>query len=288
VSRPGIGRLVGTGWARDEAKLARARRHASFVGADLAAPADWILAGRLPDPAHLSYRLGTVTRFWRSEVFLYGQPPRSVNRKPCPPPEPRVKPTGRRRRFAQAGWRWILASLVAAASPPTVTPLEGSQHQCADSSLAHLKPFAGRWMVRAVFYRTNGEPEVWPGEARIEVDLRGCVLVEHLRTRRDSMPFEVLAVWGAHGGKHRFQRLMSHSQHGVLGLYEGELKDSTLYLEYVGKLPEGAGRLRHVVRRQTGDHFTFESQRSTRADTAWRVSWQAEYRRHPPLGHGAP
>jgi D-glycero-D-manno-heptose 1,7-bisphosphate phosphatase len=41
----GTGCLVRTGWARDEAELARARVHASFVGADLSAAADWILAG---------------------------------------------------------------------------------------------------------------------------------------------------------------------------------------------------------------------------------------------------
>jgi D-glycero-D-manno-heptose 1,7-bisphosphate phosphatase len=40
----GIGCLVRTGWAQDEVELARARVYASFVGADLAAAADWMLA----------------------------------------------------------------------------------------------------------------------------------------------------------------------------------------------------------------------------------------------------
>jgi D-glycero-D-manno-heptose 1,7-bisphosphate phosphatase len=40
----GIGCLVRTGWAQDEAVLARAQAHASFVGADLAEAAHWILA----------------------------------------------------------------------------------------------------------------------------------------------------------------------------------------------------------------------------------------------------
>ncbi len=40
----GIGCLVRTGWAQDEVQLARARIHSSFVGADLAEAAEWILA----------------------------------------------------------------------------------------------------------------------------------------------------------------------------------------------------------------------------------------------------
>jgi D-glycero-D-manno-heptose 1,7-bisphosphate phosphatase len=40
----GVGCLVRTGWAQDEAEVVRARLHSSFVGADLAAAADWILA----------------------------------------------------------------------------------------------------------------------------------------------------------------------------------------------------------------------------------------------------
>jgi D-glycero-D-manno-heptose 1,7-bisphosphate phosphatase len=40
----GVGCLVRTGWAQDEVELARAQVHSSFVGADLAAAADWMLA----------------------------------------------------------------------------------------------------------------------------------------------------------------------------------------------------------------------------------------------------
>jgi histidinol-phosphate phosphatase family protein len=40
----GVGCLVRTGWAQDEAELARARQHSSFVGADVAEAVDWILA----------------------------------------------------------------------------------------------------------------------------------------------------------------------------------------------------------------------------------------------------
>ena len=40
----GFGCLVRTGWAKDDSQLDRARPHSSFVGADLAEVAAWILA----------------------------------------------------------------------------------------------------------------------------------------------------------------------------------------------------------------------------------------------------
>ena len=40
----GVGCLVRTGWAQDEVEVVRARTHSSFVAADLAAAAEWILA----------------------------------------------------------------------------------------------------------------------------------------------------------------------------------------------------------------------------------------------------
>ena len=150
---------------------------------------------------------------------------------------------------------------------------------CADSTAAYLRGYAGDWAVQVVFLHPDAPAETWPGEARIEPDLDGCVLVEHLRTRRDSLPFEVLAVWGSHGGTPPYQRMMSHSQHGILGLYVGRREGDDLYLAYDGPLPAGGGRARHVIRRESADRFVFESQRAPPADTAWSVTWRASYRR---------
>lgn len=175
----------------------------------------------------------------------------------------------------------LLSSLVTTlvlVSPGGATPSGRPPVSCADSIPAVLAPFTGTWTVQAVFLHPDGQTEAWPGEALIHPDLGGCVLVEHLRTRRDSLPFEVLAVWGAPDGGATFQRLLSHSQHGLLGLYQRARVAGTLYLDYLGKLPDSSTRLRHVIRQQGPNDFVFESQRS-RGGSAWRAEWRVEYRR---------
>jgi hypothetical protein len=181
--------------------------------------------------------------------------------------------------FAQA---LLGVALIQILLPGTAVARTGAA--CADSVTSLLSRYVGRWTVRTVFLHPDGSSERQAGEAVIEPDLDGCVLVEHLRTRRDSLPFDVLAVWGAQGSPAGFQRLMSHSQHGLLGLYEGPRVGDTLFLGYAGALPDAAARLRHVVRRYGPDRFIFESQRAEGPDTSWRVTWRAEYQRRHPRG----
>lgn len=185
-------------------------------------------------------------------------------------------------------WTGLLAATALAVMTtisPTLSAAAPAGRACTDSLAGLLRPYAGSWKVEVVFLRPDGGAEVEPGQAVIESDLAGCVLVEHLRTRRDSLPFEVLAVWGAQGGSAPFQRVMAHSQHGVLGLYEGRRVGDTLLLDYAGVLPDPSARLRHVLRLLGRDRFTFESQRADRSDTTWRVTWRADYhRRHTDGG----
>jgi hypothetical protein len=148
----------------------------------------------------------------------------------------------------------------------------------ADQALAQLP---GSWRVITVSLRDSGVRDSSEGTATIAPDLEECLLIERYIGASPTSPLQMLAIWGVNGRNGVFQRLLTHSRHGALGLYEGPRTTNGLDLR-LGDTGDPHLVVRHLVTILSPDRFTIVSQSSSDAGGTWRLLTTWDYRRATP------
>lgn len=145
--------------------------------------------------------------------------------------------------------------------PPLIT-----HAACVDSSARSLGIFIGDYDVDASFRSGTGAWDSTHARSQFGWVLGGCILREDFVGRSFNKPYEYLALWGTSGpGSRRVQRLFVHSQHGLLGISEGDwnaARDSLIVED--SALVRGQWiRQRNVMTRPVAGGFTVEGWRDT-------------------------
>lgn len=149
---------------------------------------------------------------------------------------------------------------------------------CADSVSRALGHLIGTWDVRAVF-RQGPSWDTSTAEVRIHPDFGGCLLRELFVGTRNGQPFNVLSLWGAVGLRAPIQRTFVHSQHGLIGVYSGEVRADALVLRDSQLVNAQMTYFEHRFEPFFGDSMRFASLRSTDRGASWVLTWYADYRR---------
>lgn len=153
---------------------------------------------------------------------------------------------------------------------------------CVDSSARSLGVFIGDYDVDASFRSGSGAWDSSSAHSQFIWVLGGCIMRENFVGRSFNRPYEYLALWGTSGpGSHRVQRLFVHSQHGLLGISEGDwnaARDSLIVEDSV--LVRGQWiRQRNVMTRPVAGRFTVEGWRSEDGGKTWFPTNKARYSR---------
>jgi hypothetical protein len=152
---------------------------------------------------------------------------------------------------------------------------------CGLETVPLLRALVGNWTVETEFRTGAAGWQRTDARSSFELDLRGCVLVERYSGTREGRPFDILGVMGVNGDGPRIQRVWAHSQHGLLTLYAGDVRDGELVLDATVAVRGEPLMLRLVYTDVGPDGFRFESLRSTDGGTTWAVTWRAKYQRQP-------
>lgn len=147
----------------------------------------------------------------------------------------------------------------------------------ADQALPQL---TGSWLVTTVALRDNGVRDSTQGTAIIIAELEDCLLVERYTRAGSDQPFEMLALWGVNGRNGGLQRVLTHSRHGALGLYEGGPTGHGFDLRLTDT-GDSYLAVRHLVTLISSDRFTIASQSSTDDGSSWRLLTLWDYHRMP-------
>ena len=153
---------------------------------------------------------------------------------------------------------------------------------CPVPATTALPELIGRWQVVMVGNLDRPHPDSMHAESTISADLQDCLLQERLRARTGTPPYESLMFWGTNGADSAIQRVLVHSQHGRIGIYQGRRTGAELTLRQreLGAQPDGVV-VEHVVRIADREHFTITSRLSNDRGQSWTTLSRSEYRRAP-------
>jgi hypothetical protein len=174
--------------------------------------------------------------------------------------------------------RALLAAALIALTIGQASARAADPPPCAAKGDTLLHKLIGDWAVRTEFRMPEGTWTPDSGRSSIQYDLDSCAVVERFSGQRLGQPFDILAVMSANGYGKPYQRTWMHSGHGVLALYQGEVRDGVLTLDTTMPLGRETVRLRLVYTSIGPDGFRFESVRSNDGKS-WVVTWRAQYRR---------
>ena len=128
----------------------------------------------------------------------------------------------------------------------------------------------------------RSRPDSMRAKSTISPDLQGCLLRERLRAQTGTPPYESIIFWGTNGADSAIQRVLAHSQHGRIGVYQGRRVGAVLTLRKrdlgPGPQPDSVV-VEHVVRLADRDHFTITSRLSNDRGRRWTLLSRSEYRR---------
>lgn len=182
--------------------------------------------------------------------------------------------------------RILISALLLIMLTPAAVPLaaQGGPPPCEQPAFAHLRPLAGTWTVQART-RLSRDAKDWEesaGQARIELLMRDCALLERYESTRRGRPYEGLRLFAVKAEGQRVQMVITDSEHGPLFLYEGEAAAGELNFYTSVTTPAGPVRLRLRYSEIGPDRFVAESQRSVDEGKTWDTTSRSEYRRRPP------
>ena len=146
-----------------------------------------------------------------------------------------------------------------------------------------LPELPGVWKVLSLSGLDRARPDTMRAEATIEVDLRECLLREHLVARSETTPYESLALWGVNGADSTIQRVFVHSQHGAFGMYQGRRRGSEIALRQIPlTLQPNAAIVLNRVEIAGRDHFAITSLISSDSGRTWQTLSRRDYQRTSP------
>ena len=153
---------------------------------------------------------------------------------------------------------------------------------CPVPATTALPELLGQWQVLMLGNLDRPRPDSLRAESTISADLQDCLLQERLRAQTGSPPYESVVFWGTNGADSTIQRVLAHSQHGRLGVYQGRRigTELTLRQQNLGSTPQPDSIVvEHIVRIADRDHFTISSRLSTDRGRSWTALSRSEYRR---------
>jgi hypothetical protein len=172
----------------------------------------------------------------------------------------------------------------------TLLTLATSKHQgpastCATNSQRALGVFLGDFEVRATFRTGPGTWDSSLARSHFAWDLDRCVLVERFDGRRFGQPYRYLSIWGAAGDTVQpIQRLLVHSQHGVMNLSQGNWNaagDTLIVADSVFVRGSWVHE-RHIMSRPVAGRFVSEGRRSEDGGRTWFSTSRSLYVRRGP------
>jgi hypothetical protein len=160
-----------------------------------------------------------------------------------------------------------------------ISILASAQH-VSQEMLKPLDFLVGEWTIEA--HRRlakNGPWDISKATATFQKVVGESVFEEHQVGTKDGKSLEV-RTWLANDNRTKlYQRVSVDSDHGVLSLFQGDLKHDTLSLSTQLQLPDLTVFLRHRYIFVSKDKFVFESARSTDAGQTWDMTSRLTYNR---------
>jgi hypothetical protein len=142
-----------------------------------------------------------------------------------------------------------LLATVAALSPIRACPI---------TAASALPELVGTWQVLLISGMDRPRPDSVLARSTIVPDLQACLLREQLRAQTGT--YEEMVLWGVNGADRGIQRVLTHSQHGRFGLYDGRRTGDSIALRQQ-PIPGQTSSVvveHRVVLRDT-DHFSIAS-----------------------------
>jgi len=158
-----------------------------------------------------------------------------------------------------------------AQTPPT------DELGCASKEGEKLSFLVGNWKVKSKCRRGKTWEET-TGTANFKFLFDDCLLPEKLSVKRDGKPLTVLAMYPYNNFTKSYQWMFAHSEHGLMSLFEGGLKEDKFTLE--NSLDLGGRRIlfrRLLSKKEKG--FELIAKRSFDQGKTWRVDWYLDYYR---------
>ncbi len=154
----------------------------------------------------------------------------------------------------------------------------GHAVECRSPQAMQLAFLEGEWRVESRF-RLGGDPVEWEtstAESSIRALFPGCVWREEFRGVRGGEKLEMTGLFGYSNISDRLQHVWSHSQHGLLTYYEGELSEGSV--SFVSEFEFRGTRVivRKVITRLTSG-FDMRTERSLDGGKNWEPNWFLKY-----------
>ena len=159
-----------------------------------------------------------------------------------------------------------------------------AQHEaggCASPEAQALNFLRGDWKVRSKF-RLSRDPDRWEetlGRSTITYQFENCPLREQFKTTRQSHPFTATAMYAYNRNTKKYESVGVDSEHGVLTLYTGLMRETELVLESNVEISGQIILLRRVWTKNAAGGFEVRSQRSSDGGQTWDTPWYLNYSR---------
>jgi len=149
---------------------------------------------------------------------------------------------------------------------------------CSITAASALPELTGTWQVLVISGMDRPRPDSALARSVITPELQGCLLREQLRMLTGT--YEEMILWGVNGADRGIQRVLTHSQHGRLGLYDGRRTGDTVALRQQ-PIPGQASSIvvEHRVVFRDHDHFSIASLLSNDGGQTWQMLSQRDYQR---------
>lgn len=149
---------------------------------------------------------------------------------------------------------------------------------CSTKEGQKLNFLIGNWKVKSKF-RKGSNPDKWEetdGKSKIKYLFNECLAQEKLDVKRDGRPLTLITMYSYNNFTQKYQWMFAHSEHGLLSLFEGKLKDDKFNLK--NSLELGTRKIlfeRHLSKTKKG--FQLIAKRSFDNGKTWRVDWYLDY-----------
>lgn len=175
-----------------------------------------------------------------------------------------------------------LAVALAAGAMPAAGQVQAAPTEldCARPEFAALRPFLGRWQVRASDRVAPGTFEETTGIAEVVPAAGGCVLLEHYEGVRRGRPYHTLTLISL-TPEGVFEQLRLDSEHSRLTVSAGSMVGDTLIFEYARVLPDRTLRTWALYYGTAGRGLHVRRYLQRADDAERELTYDARYHRVP-------